>query len=327
VFRNDTKDLLIPRVRNSLEPNLGQPRINIGKMRNTGYELSVNNRGNITKDLKYVASVNFSHYKNELVYTNEEGSVFNQGLDRLSNALITKQGLPVSSFIGYNIIGFYNTADDVAKGSKINGQPGQVGTWMYEDLDGDKNITIADRKILGDPHPDFQMGFNLNLTYKSFDFTGFLFWSQGGELYNYTKYYTDMRVFVGGVSTRVLNDTWTPTHMDAKLPRLSGVAAENGFTSFVLGNSNSYYIEDGSYLRLKTLQLGYTLPKKIIDKAKMSNVRVYLQGQNLFTITNYTGPDPDINLLSGNGTDQYIGVDRTGFPNPREWILGLTINF
>jgi hypothetical protein len=113
VFRNDTKDLLIRRVRNSLEPNVTQPFINIGKMRNTGYELSVNNRGNITKDLKYVASVNFSHYKNELVYTNEEGSVFNQGLDRLSNALITKQGLPVSSFIGYNIIGFYNTADDV----------------------------------------------------------------------------------------------------------------------------------------------------------------------------------------------------------------------
>ena len=327
VFRNDTKDLLIPRVRNSLEPNLGQPRINIGKMRNTGYELSLNNRGNITKDLKYVASLNFSHYKNELVYTNEEGSVFNQSLDRLSNALITKAGIPVSSFIGYKIIGFYNTADDVAKGSKINGQPGQVGTWMYEDINKDGNITIADRTILGDPHPDFQMGFNLNLTYKSFDFTGFLFWSQGGELYNYTKYYTDMRVFVGGVSTRVLNDTWTPTHMDAKLPRLSGVASENGFTSFVLGNSNSYYVEDGSYLRLKTLQLGYTLPKNLIDKAKISNVRVYLQGQNLFTITNYTGPDPDINLLSGNNTDQYIGVDRTGFPNPREWILGLTINF
>jgi len=327
VFRNDTKDLLIARVPVSLEPNLTQPLINIGKMRNTGYELSVNNRGNITKDLKYVASVNFSHYKNELVYTNEEGSVFNQGLDRLSNALITKQGLPVSSFIGYNIIGFYNTADDVTKGSKINGQPGQIGTWMYEDLDGDKNITIADRKILGDPHPDFQMGFNLNLTYKSFDFTGFLFWSQGGELYNYTKYYTDMRVFVGGVSKRVLNDTWTPTHMDAKLPQLSGKPAENGFTSFVLGNSNSYYIEDGSYLRLKTLQIGYTLPRNLIDKAKMSNVRVYLQGQNLFTITNYSGPDPDINLLSGNGTDRYIGVDRTGFPNPREWILGLTINF
>ena len=136
-----------------------------------------------------------------------------------------------------------------------------------------------------------------------------------------------MRVFVGGVSTRVLNDTWTPTHMDAKLPRLSGVTSENGFTSFVLGNSNSYYVEDGSYLRLKTLQLGYTLPRNLVEKAKMSNVRVYIQGQNLFTITNYSGPDPDINLLSGNGTDQYIGVDRTGFPNPREWILGLTINF
>jgi TonB-linked SusC/RagA family outer membrane protein len=327
VFKNDTKDLLIPRVRNSLEPNLAQPRINIGKMRNTGYELSINNRGRITGDLKYDASLNFSHYKNLLVSTNEEGSVFNQGLDRLSNALITKAGIPVSSFIGYKIIGFYNSADDVGKGSKINGQPGQIGTWMYQDINGDGNITIDDRTILGDPHPDFQMGLNLGLNYKNFDFTAFLFWNHGNELFNYTKYYTDMRVFVGGVSTRILNDTWTPTHMDAKLPRLSGVPSENGFTSFVLGNSNSYYVEDGSYLRFKTLQIGYTLPKSLSQTIKMSNLRVYLQAQNLFTITKYTGPDPDLNLISGNGTDQYIGVDRTGFPNPKEFIVGLTINF
>ncbi len=326
-FKNDTKDLLIPRVRNSLEPNLGQSRINIGKMRNTGYEISVNNKGTVTGDLKYDVSLNFSHYKNKLVSTNEEGSVFNQSLDRLSNALVTKAGFPVSSFIGYKIIGFYNTADDVLKGSKIGGQPGQIGTWMYQDINGDGNITIDDRTILGDPHPDFQMGLNLGLEYKNFDFTAFAFWNHGNELYNYTKYYTDMRVFVGGVSTRILNDTWTPSHMDAKLPRLSGVPAENGFTSFVLGNSNSYYVENGSYLRFKTFQLGYTLPKKISDRIKMSNLRVYIQGQNLFTITKYTGPDPDIQLLSGNGTDQYIGVDRTGFPNPKEFILGLTINF
>jgi TonB-linked SusC/RagA family outer membrane protein len=327
VFRNDTKDLLIPRVRNSLEPNLTQPRINIGKMRNTGYEITINNRGNITGDLNYDVSLNFSHYKNKLVYTNEEGSVFNQSLDRLSNALITRAGIPVSSFIGYKITGFYNTTDDVLKGPKIGGQPGQVGTWMYQDLNGDGNITIADRAILGDPHPDFQMGLNIGLDYKSFDFTAFLFWNHGNELYNYTKYYTDMRVFVGGVSTRVLNDTWTPSHMDAKLPRLSGVPAENGFTTFVLGNSNSYYVENGSYLRFKTFQLGYTLPKKLSEKIKMSSLRVYVQGQNLFTITKYTGPDPDLNLISGNGTDQYIGVDRTGFPNPKELIVGLTINF
>lgn len=327
VFKNDTRDLLIPRVRNSLEPNITQPRINIGTMRNSGYEISVNHRNQISSGLKYDVSVNFSHYKNLLVSTNEEGSVFNQSLDRLSNALITKAGIPVSSFIGYKITGFYNTIDDVNKGAKINGQPGQIGTWMYQDIDGDNNITTADRTILGDPHPDFQMGMNLGLDYKNFDLTAFFFWNHGNEIYNYTKYYTDMRVFVGGVSTRILNDTWTPSNTNAKLPRLSGVAGENGFTSFVLGNSNSYYVEDGSYFRAKTIQLGYTLPKSLAQKIKMSNLRVYIQGQNLFTITKYSGPDPDLNLISGNGTDQYIGVDRTGFPTPREFIVGLNLTF
>jgi hypothetical protein len=296
-------------------------------MRNSGYEVSVNTRGKLSTDLSYDVSLNFSHYKNLLVTTNEEGSTFNVSLGRLSTALITRAGLPVSSFFGYQINGFYNNADDVAKGAKINGQPGQVGTWMYKDINGDGDITTADRTVLGSPHPDFQLGANFGLNYKNFDFNAFIFWNQGGEIFNYTKYFTDMRVFVGGVSTRVLNDTWTPERMDAKLPRLSGVAAENGFTSFVLGNSNSYYVEDGSYLRAKTIQIGYTLPRSLSQRGKLSNIRVYLQAQNLFTITKYSGPDPDVTLLSGNGTDQFIGVDRTGFPNPKQFLLGLNISF
>jgi hypothetical protein len=167
------------------------------------------------------------------------------------------------------------------------------------------------------------------LNYKGFDFTAFFFWNQGNEIFNYTKYYTDMRVFVGGVSTRVLTDSWTPGNTNAKLPLLAPGSA-NGYTSYTTSTSNNYYVEDGSYFRLKTLQLGYTLPKSLIAKAKMTNVRLYFQAQNLFTLTKYTGADPDIQLISrdpfGAG-DYYIGVDLGGFPNPQQFLFGLNITF
>jgi len=138
-----------------------------------------------------------------------------------------------------------------------------------------------------------------------------------------------MRVFVGGVSKRLLNDTWTPQNMNAKLPQLQ--PGSDGFIGFVTGNSNSYYVEDGSYLRAKTIQLGYTLPKAFVSRLTLSSIRVYLQAQNLFTITNYSGPDPDLSLINNDvnniRSDTYIGVDRAGFPNPQQFLFGLNVSF
>ena len=138
-----------------------------------------------------------------------------------------------------------------------------------------------------------------------------------------------MRVFVGGVSTRVMTDSWTPTNQNAKLPLLAPGTA-NGFTSFTSSTSNSYYVEDGSYLRAKTLQLGYTLPKTLVSKWKLSNVRLYVQGQNLFTVTGYQGADPDLSLISRDpfgARDYYLGVDLGGFPNPKQYMFGLNVTF
>ena len=257
---------------------------------------------------------------------NNENSPRIINLERLNSALRTELGQPISSFHGFVIDGFYNSAADTVGAIMPSAT---IGSWRYKDLNGDKKITDADRTFLGSPHPDFQMGLNLGVTYKNFNLTAFIFWNQGNEIYNYTKYYTDMRVFVGGVSTRVLNDSWTPTNQNAKLPAL-GVGSSNGFTSFTSSTSNSYYVEDGSYLRAKTIQLGYTLPKSLVNKAKLSNVRIYIQAQNLFTITSYTGSDPDISLISRDpfgARDYYIGVDLGGFPNPKQYIAGLNVTF
>jgi len=297
-------------------------------MRNRGVELGLTNRGTIKGDLKYDLSVNFSRYKNELTKYNNEGTPRIVNLDRFSNAIINDKGLPLSSFYGYQIDGFYNNQADIDK-LKLQGATPVIGTWKYKDINGDGNINSSDVTVLGNPHPDFQLGTQLNLTYKNFDFNTFLFWNQGNELYNYTKWYTDMRGFVGGVSDRVLNDSWTPQNMDAKLPIVQ--AGVNSYNNYVSGQSNSYYIEDGSYLRVKTLQLGYTLPKSIASKLSMSSARLYIQGQNVFTFTKYTGADPDLALINNNvdnqASDLFIGVDRSGFPNPKQFIFGLNVSF
>jgi TonB-dependent starch-binding outer membrane protein SusC len=329
-FQNDTKDLLIRKQRNSLEPIATQPLENIGTMKNTGYELSVLNKGNISKDLSYDVQVNFSHYKNEVTKLNTVGTPLFYGLDRFSNAVKIDKGLPISTYWGYQIDGFYNTADDVTKGVKLNGQPGKIGTWKYKDLNGDGNINSADAGVIGNPHPKFQMGFNIGLNYKQFDFSTFFFWNSGNDIYNYTKWYTDMRGFVGGVSDRVLYDTWTTSNNNALLPLL-----QDGFNvpgNFVTGESNSYYIEKGSYLRAKNVQLGYSLPLNIMNKLKLQKIRVYMQAQNLFTITKYTGADPDLSIQraqrnAGNVGDYIIGVDQSGFPNPKQVVFGLSVTF
>lgn len=330
LYQNDTRDLLIPRNRINTEPTVNQPNENIGTMRNNGVELGITNRGNITKDLSYDLQVNFSHYTNEIIKLNEAGNPVYYGLDRFSNAIKIDRGLPISTFWGYQVTGFYNTQDDVNKGAKLAGSPAKVGTWTYLDRNNDGNINSADAGVIGNPHPDFQMGFNIGLNYKNFDFTTFLFWNYGNDIYNYTKWYTDMRGFVGGVSDRVLYDSWTPDNNNAKLPLL-----QEGFNvpgGFVTGESNSYYVEDGTFFRANTMQLGYSIPADIMGRVKLQKARIYIQAQNLFTITKYTGADPDLNVQraqrnAGDAGDYILGIDQSGFPNPRMFLFGLTLTF
>lgn len=322
-FNNKTKDLLVQRQRNGLESLVTQPYINIGEMQNKGIDLVLTNRGNITSDLRYEASLTFTRYKNEVTRLDGTGkATFDINLDRLSQGLRTQAGHPISSFYGYQIDGFWQTPAEIAAGPAMDGAV--VGSWKYKNQNTDNVINDQDKTFLGSPHPKFQTGLNLSLMYKNFDLSAFFFWNYGNKIYNYTKYYTDMRVFVGGVSTRVLDDAWTPEKPSGSLPYLAA-APNNGYTSFTSSSSNSYYIESGSYLRLRNLQIGYTMPKVLISRFKLENLRIYVQGQNLFTITDYSGPDPDLSIQSGNGRDLYMGVDRSGFPNTRQFLVGLNI--
>jgi hypothetical protein len=149
-------------------------------------------------------------------------------------------------------------------------------------------------------------------------------WNKGGDLFNNVRYFTDWRVFVGGVSPRVLYDAWEPgaNNSNATNPRLAP-GAESGYTPFN-STSNSFYVEDGSFFRGRTLQFGYNFSPALISKAGISNLRVYFQAQNFFTITNYTGSDPDITIQGGS--DLLMGHDNGRFPTMAQYLVGLNIS-
>jgi TonB-linked SusC/RagA family outer membrane protein len=325
-FINNTVDLLVNRVKNGVEPQVYQPAINLGKMQNKGIELTLTNRGQFG-DLQYDLTWLFTHYKNEVVdIDGKEGTEFLRGGDRLNNIVKTTKGQPVSMFWGYELDGFF---DDAAEVASLNQDGAVIGGWKYKDRDGDGAITSDDQTYLGSPHPDFITSLNLDLRYKNFDFNMFLVWQQGNELFDNTKYFTDMRVFVGAVSKRVLNDGWEPgaNNSNARLPYLGKGSADDpsGYTSFTNGTSNSFYVSDGSFMRMKTMQFGYNVPKSMLSNVGIGNVRIYVQGQNLFTLTKYEGADPDISI-QGDGDDLRIGVDRGHFPAMRQLLVGLNIS-
>lgn len=323
-YNSETKDLIATRQRAGTEPEADQPQINIGSMRNRGVDITLGTRGEFLTNFTYGATATFSHYKNTTLKLNDNGTPRFEGASRTPNVAITEVGRPISQFYGYVIDGFFQNDEEVTSGPAMPYK--RVGSWRIKDLDGDNAITDKDRTYLGSPIPKFQLGMNLSLGWKNFDFSTFLFWNYGNKLYNYTKWFTHLRGFVGGVHKDALYDSWTPDNRDASLPILNSNDTYSGTIS------SSFFVEPGSFLRARTMQLGYTLPTALTSKLKIQNLRIYVQGQNLFTITKYTGADPDINIQgdsnpTSNAYELRLGVDQAGFPNTKQYILGLNLGF
>jgi len=279
----------------------GAPLVNLGDMKNSGFDLSIGYSNTWDNGLFFGVTGNFSMYKNEVTAligdTPVGGTVDNL---RGQQPTRTEVGEEISFFYGRNVIGFTDE-----------------GRFEYEDVNGDGTINDDDRTKIGTPHPDFTYGINLDFAYKGFDLTLFFTGSQGNDLYNFNKYYTDFPAFVNGNrSTRVL-DSWSPDNQDAKLPALSTSISNNE------GDPNSYYVEDGSFFRLKNLQLGYNLPRTLMDKWKMASMRFYVQGTNLFTITDYEGFDPEIVAYDNLS----LGIDGRIYPASKVYTLGVNVKF
>lgn len=335
LYKKDIKDLLynpeLPATAGSGTP----PFVNIASMQNTGIDLMVGTSLAINPDMHFDASLSFTAYKNEVKRVTDDVDFFMSGDNRrFGQRFVRNQvGSSIGQFYGYKIDGFWNSQAEIDKAnSDIKSSSGDpdatyqadmgVGRFRYADTNGDGQITDDDRVLLGNPNPDFNYGLNLGLTYKRFDISAFLYGSVGNDIWNNVRWYTDFYAsFVGAKSHTALYNSWTPENHNAKAP----IQENKGFTS-TNGVPNSYYIEKGSYLRARNVTLGYTFAPEVLQKAFISSFRIYAQAANLFTITNYSGSDPEVTSTQGSSVTNF-GIDEGAYPTPRTFILGVNLKF
>jgi len=327
-FKLTTKDLI--NQDNSLISttaiDANAPFVNLGSVENTGFDISLGYQNQSESGFTYGVDFNLSAYKNEVT---DLVSAFLVGDTGFRGGAVTRTevGQPISSFYGKEVIGIFSSEAEVAaapnQGYADNPAAG-VGRFIYRDIDNNGAIDDDDRTYIGSPHPDFTYGLNFNVGYKNWDLSAFLQGSQGNDIYNYTKVFTDFPLFFNGNrSTRVL-DSWTPTNTDATLPALNN-SIQNGEA-----DPNSYFVEDGSYLRLKNIQLGYNLPETLMNKIGTSSIRFYVQASNLITISGYNGVDPEVlPRFNGDGSVDNLttGVDFGSYPIARVFTFGTNIKF
>ena len=301
------------------------PFQNIGSMRNKGVELGINYNGSVGKDFTYSVGGNIATYRNKVInLTGDPATQYFGFTTRLPAMSVTQAGYPIGSFYGYTIDGFINSDEE---GKNLPAQFGggannKAGNFRFRDVNGDGIINASDRSIIGSPHPDFTYGINLSANYKNFRLDVFGQGVQGNQIFNYVRYWTDFPTFAGNRSTRMRYESWEPGKANPKLPILRS-------NDVISSQPSTYYLEDGSYLRVKNIQLTYTLPGNFLSRLGLGKASVYVQGQNWFTFTKYTGLDPEINLRSSSGTDQdkQIGVDEGAYPSYRATLVGLSLGF
>jgi TonB-dependent starch-binding outer membrane protein SusC len=329
-YKKTTEDLLfrLPQVASGGAAVLVNPAFfNVASMENTGIDLLITHRMNVggANGIGLDITGTFTTYKNEItgLAENIDFFEFDNGERGRIGGVFTRNavGHPVSAFYGYQVQGIFQSADEVSKSPVQDGKA--PGRFRYLDVDGNDTINTEDRVFFGNPNPDFTYGLNINLSYKNFDLTAFFYGAQGKDAINYVKWWTDFYPsFQGAKSKAALYGSWSPTNTGATTP-----IAENASNFSNNNTPNSYYLEDASYLRLKNLSIGYTVPTKILNRVKVDRLRIYAQATNLFTITKYSGLDPEI-IANGNGAnDAGQGFDAGVYPTVKQFLIGVNLNF
>lgn len=283
--------------------------LNTGSMENRGWEVTVSYMSPSYGDFSWSGSLNVSQYRNKLLRLNSLQK-FIGGDQRLI------PGQPMGVYYGYVCDGIFQNDAQVAEHATQQGAaPGRL---IYRDIDGNGEIDDNDRCIIGDPNPDLSLGLNLAFRYKSLSLEMFFAGDFGFDIQNHMKRQL-LSMSYGNLSTNrgaeILN-AWTPTNTNTDIPALS-LTDDNNESRF-----STYYVEDGSYMKMKYLKLSYALPEHIVRKIGLRNLEIYGQVENLFTITSYTGLDPE--LLPG---EYGARIDNGAYPRPRTFTVGLNLQF
>lgn len=320
VYQRKTSNLLfapqLPGTAGVADP----PVVNIGEMRNQGIDVSLGYTGTIGSGTWNV-TLNGSHYRNKILRIDGVSNFFYGPVStRYGNQVINEVGYPMGSFYGLIADGFFE--DDAAVAAHATQDGAAPGRIRFRDVNDDGVISAEDRTIIGSPHPDFTAGLDFTLQIGRFDFGASVFGSFGNDIWDAQKEFYVFRNFSTNVRKDLLTESWTPaTAATAKYPRLD---QNDTFSGQQL---SSYYIENGSYVRLRALQIGFRLPNWI-----MPDMKVYVLGENLLTLTGYSGLDPalpaaDIYGAAGDIRDQYMGVDRGSYPSNRTISIGINTHF
>jgi len=336
------------------------PWVNLGSLQNRGVELTLNTRNIVSKDFNWSSNIVFSTYRNKVLKLNSASSAFygyasdnkyGGGSTIISRTVV---GAPIGQFYGYQVIGRFEKASDfytkddqgnivptpIMAGLQIDKKTGVwIGDLMYKDVNGDGVIDSKDLSVIGDPNPKFTLGFGNTFSYKNLDLSFFFNCSYGNDLINYmSRYMSSPYRNYTNLLTSALNyaqiglinpngpDDYRNTQITGGDPRMPRMPLSGNTYTYDYAFSDQF-IQDGSYIRLQTLSLAYTLPQKWMNHAGISALKIYTNVQNLFTWTKYKGLDPEVGQGMGTNGLRINGFDDGRYPSPRIYTLGINLTF
>ena len=328
-WQKDTKDLLVNLAIPATNGSAAPPAVNSANMVNKGIDIMLGTKGKVN-EVGFEVVLNGSFLKNQITsiasgqtYLGNVNPSY-RGIQPIRNQI----GQSISAFYGYQVVGLFSSQAEIDAAAKQSGvvrtqdanadaKAGGVGRFHFADVNGDGVIDEKDRTYLGSPVPKFTGGLFLKATYKSFEINTYLYTSIGNKIFNQSRWFTDFYPsFAGAAISERVKGSWTPENKGATIPIFENVSNFSTNTQ-----SNSFYIEDGSYLRMQNINLAYNLPGAMLGKLKMSKFRIYAGVNNIFTITKYKGLDPGV----GGNADTAFGVDIGNYPITRSFTFGVNL--
>jgi len=316
-WQRNTSDMLyrlsVPQVMGMATP----PYVNIGEMKNTGFDLELGyNNTAFGGKFRYGVTATISRYVNEITkLSNDVEEEIIMGGFRSFNYTRASVGTSFPEFYGYKVDGIFQTQEE-ADAHPAFGTYNQPGHFKYRDLNKDGVINSEDMTYIGSPHPDFIGGLNIDLGYGNFDLNMFFYGSYGNEMINLVRRWTEFGLLGCNLDKDALYETWGSPYLDSN--------EDATLPIFDLSDGSqqpsTHFVEDGSFLRLKALQLSYSLPRTVYSRIGMNNIKIYFKVTNLFTLTKYSGLDPELHETPGR-----MGLDQGAWPTPRQFIFGLTL--